>query len=235
MRPRVKQLWMQFNADLEGVFDFFYVDVRGLITTAMGNLCEPIELALRLEWMIDGRRATIEEVVRDWKIMDERSHELAHVYAPHQAPLTRVRLAPGAIEKIVFHQLDLNIAYMRDHFFPQWDDLPSDAHLALASEAWALGAGLDRRRPGLVRAVRRGDWAAAKREAHLDDAGNESLKKRNARHDLCFDNAATVTARKLDVALLFYPNRAPPEDDLEKVAVRALELSLARDSDPPKS
>lgn len=231
MRAHVEQIWPAFNEDLEGIFDFMYVDIKRLVSTGMGIMIEPVELALRLEWMMGDRRATVEEVVHDWNEINSREEELWNVFAPNQAKYTRVRLTEDGVRRATKERLDVNIAYVK-RFFPNWDLWPSDAQLGTASLFWGLGAGLDKTRPAFVRAANRNDWVTAKMHAQYNDTGNESLKKRNRKQALCFDNAQTVMDRNLDPVLLFWPNRAPKDDSLHTTALKALELGIGRDPNP---
>lgn len=235
MRPHVVQMFPRYSVDLEGICDHMYVDRKRLVTAGVGNLCEPIQLALRFPWMMGERRATVEEVTADWHAINSREEQLWNTVAAKQAQYTRVRLTEDAIDAMVLRQLTANINYARENFFPLWDTFSSDAHLALASTMWALGAGIDKRRPGLVRAANNGDWVAAKHHAHLEESNNPGVIERNRRQDICFDNAATVATRGLDPELLFWPNRAPKEDDLRTMALKAVELGIARESEKPKA
>jgi hypothetical protein len=229
MRAHVEQAFLKaYSPDLEGEFPFMYIDTKRLVTTATGVMIEPVELALKLEWMMGARRATAEEVVHDWNEINSREEELWNVFAPNQAKYTKVRLTSEGMEAVVKRRLDINIAYVRE-FLPNWDLWPSDAQLGTASLFWALGAGLDKTRPAFVRAANRSDWVTAKMHAHINDTGNKSLQERNRRQELCFDNAQVVMDRNLDPTLLFWPNRAPKEDDLHTTALKALELGIARD------
>ncbi len=232
MRPHVEQIWPAFNEDLEGIFDFMYVDIKRLVSTAMGIMIEPIELALKLQWMMGDRRATLEEVAHDWNEINSREEQLWNVFAPGQAKYTKVRLTPEGIEAIVRDRLYANIAYVK-RFFPNWDLWPSDAQLGTASLFWGLGAGLDKTRPAFVRAANRGDWTTAKMHAHMNETNNKSIAARNRKQDICFDNAQVVMDRNQDPVLLFWPNRAPKEDDLKTLADRAVALGIARGSVEP--
>ena len=41
MRPNVRDAFSDFNAPLEGVVEWMYLDVRGLVTVGVGNLLQP--------------------------------------------------------------------------------------------------------------------------------------------------------------------------------------------------
>ena len=46
MQSAVRSAWRRFNEPLEGLTDWMYLDIKGLVTTGMGNLIDPVESAL---------------------------------------------------------------------------------------------------------------------------------------------------------------------------------------------
>lgn len=238
MRPNVEHLFPGYTRDLEGAFTSLYADVRRLVSTGIGFLVDPIDRCLGLEWWIGDRRATDREVIDDWHAIKDRAlkmsdAEIHHWTAQMQAPLTSVRLKSDYIDQLLIKKLHSNYDYVRAHLIHGLDNMPADAVLGLMSLAWAIGAGFDKTNPPrleLVAAANAGDWRVVKAHARLREAGNAGVVERNCRQDLCFENAATVVARGLDTAALWWPNAAPKEDSLHTVAVKALELGIAHDS-----
>lgn len=232
IRPNVAQLWTAYNEDLEGVFSSPYCDVRGLITTAMGCLIDPFHLALALPWVIGERFATEAEIGDDWEMLKGRKSELSHWQASKQAPLTSIRLRAEAIEVLVQRRLAANVAHIEAHLMPGFKEFPADSQMGILSLAWAIGAGFDKAkppRPEFVAACNAGDWISAKVYAKLRESNNAGVVQRNRKQEICFDNAQTVRDRGLDPAALWWPNVCPKEDSLHTLAVRALELGIARD------
>ena len=45
MRASVKNQFRTFNAPLEGVVKYMYLDIKGLVTIGVGNLIDPINAA----------------------------------------------------------------------------------------------------------------------------------------------------------------------------------------------
>ena len=67
MRDIVRRSFVAFSGPLEGVIPYMYADVRGLVTTAIGILIDPMSYALALPWVRrDGSPATPGEIVEDW-------------------------------------------------------------------------------------------------------------------------------------------------------------------------
>ena len=84
MRQSVRDIWTEFNAPLEGRLHFMYLDIKGLVTTGMGNLIDatgspPLrpptdseraashELARQLAWQAsDGSSASPDQIDAEW-------------------------------------------------------------------------------------------------------------------------------------------------------------------------
>ena len=67
MQSAVRSAWRRFNEQLEGLTNWMYLDIKGLVTTGMGNLIDPIEAALRLTWHgADGSTAAPDVVRHEW-------------------------------------------------------------------------------------------------------------------------------------------------------------------------
>lgn len=242
MRANVERIFTQFTS-IEGYFLSPYSDVKRLITTARGALIDPIERCLALEWWIGDRRATEAEVRNDWHVLKDLAlqmsdSKLQHWTASEQAHLTSIRLNPEYIEALTMRQLRANYAYIEAHLMPGIGGFPADAQLGVMSLAWALGAGFDKANPPrteFVAACNAGNWIAAGAHARLRESGNAGVVVRNKQQDLCFSNAATVKARGLDPAALWWPNVCPKEDTLKTLAVKAMELGIAHPTQgPPK-
>lgn len=242
IRQNVEHIFPQYSRDLEGVFLSPYADVKRLLSTGIGFLIDPIQLALSLEWWIGDRRATDREVIDDWHAIKDRAlkmndEEMQHWTAKMQAPLTSVRLRSDYVDQLTLKKLHANFAYVEAHLIHGLSDAPADAQLGAMSLAWAVGAGFDRTNPPrteFVAAFNTSNWLVAGAHARLRETGNAGVIERNKRQDLCFSNASTVKARGLDPAALWWPNVCPKEDTLHTLAVKALELGIAKDSIAPK-
>lgn len=195
MRPAVRAAWLAFNAPLEGVVPWMYADVRGLVTTAIGILIDPMSYALALPWVRrDGSAATPGEVVQDWQRIkgDESMARLGHRAAER---VTSLRLTPAGVEAVVLRKLDELDAQLAQ----RWQEYPTwcaDAQLAVLSMAWAMGAGFDF--PRFDAAVRRALWLVAAQECTISERGNPGVAPRNQRNRLLFGAAHRVQQGGLD-------------------------------------
>jgi len=203
------------------------------VTVSIGVLIDPIALAIDLPWMIGDRPATHAEIRDDWQALKSRP-ELRTWVAKKQAPLTSIRLTQDASDALVRHRLQLNVDYVRK-FLHNWDEAPADSQLATASLCWAVGAGLNKTRPSFVEAFNAGDWFTCRQHSHIDETNNPGVIGRNRDQELCWSNATVVTARRLDPSWLWWPNRTPPDADLHTLALKAIELGIARTTKPPES
>lgn len=235
MREHVKQIFPTFTVRHEGLFLSPYVDIRNLVTVSAGVLCDPIELAIDLPWMIGERAATHAEIRDDWQALKSRP-ELKSWTAKKQASLTSIRLTQDASDALVRKRLQANVAYVRK-FLRNWDEAPSDAQLASASLFWAVGAGVDKTRPGLVSAFNAADWEGCKAHSRIRESNNPGVVGRNRDQELCWDNCITSAARGLDPSWLWWPNRCPKDSNLREEAVKAMGLvnDFAHDTEPPTS
>jgi len=195
MRPVVRRNFVAFSAPLEGVVPYLYADVRGLVTTAIGVLVDPVSYALALPWVRrDGSPATPAEVVADWQRVkgDASMARLGHRAAER---VTNLRLTPEGVEQVVLRKLDEVDAQLAQ----RWQEYPTwcaDAQLAVLSMAWAMGAGFDF--PRFDAAIRRALWLVAAQECTISERGNPGVAPRNQRNRLLFGAAHRVQQGGLD-------------------------------------
>jgi len=153
-----------------------YLDVRGLVTTGVGNLIDPVSLALALPWLkADGTPATQEEIQADWKRV--KAMQPGQFWTHYQAP-NNLYLSDEAIDALVLAQLDKN-ANVLVGYFPDFASLPGGAQRAILSIAWAVGAGFPPKWPNFSAAVRAHDWVSAANNSSISAANNPGIKPRN--------------------------------------------------------
>ncbi len=171
MKPSVASAFRDFSTKFEGYLPYMYLDIKGLVTTGMGNLIDPIGAALELPWKRpDGSLATQSEIRAAWNLVKSRT-DLAPKYGTAFAGLTTLRLDKAGIEQLIARKLRENEAYLR-HRFSDYEHWPADAQLGLHSMAWAMGPGFHF--PDFNAAVNRlrPDFDAAARASHMNAQGN---------------------------------------------------------------
>jgi hypothetical protein len=184
MRPSVLAAFFPFSDSLEGHLPYMYLDVEGYVTTGIGDLVDPIAVALALPWQLSGYAASQQEIGDQWTRVKGCGMEKAGGGA--QASLTTIRLTEDAIDALVRGKAAEMESILRAKF-PAWDDACADAQLATLSTSWAEGAyGLTHSWPKFDAAFLAADWATCAIQCHLDETGNPGLIPRNARNKALF-------------------------------------------------
>lgn len=223
-----------------------YLDVKGLVTTGVGNLIDPVEAALRLPWKRAGEPASPDRVRQEWWALKGRQ-ELRLKHHKFAAAVTTVRLTEEDIDELVAQKLRANEIVLAKTF-PRWDAFPADAQLGILSMAWALGAGFPKTFKNFARAVLAEDWKGAAESCAIRDGlstpdksdDNPGVVPRNKANRLCFLNAASGG----DPETLHWPNAAEiapplpptplagPVSVAESIVADGLRDMSTRDTDP---
>ncbi len=189
MRPEVRDGFVAFTERFEGSVPFLYLDVKGLCTTAIGNLVDPLETAYNLPLMRpDGTLASHQEIAAEWHAVKARQDMRLQGGMAYRA-VTQLRLTPAGIGSVVLGKL----AQVEEHLagrFPEWESWPWQAQLGVLSVSWACGPAFHF--PHFEMALRTQDWALAAVECHLDDSSNPGLRPRNAANKALFLEAAAL-------------------------------------------
>lgn len=210
MRLSVRRAFVDFTAPFEGVVSWLYADVKGLLTTGIGNLADPLPLALAMPWVHpDGKPATSIEIAREWQNVKNRP-ELAKLGHRVAARYSTIRLTPEGIEKVVSAKLNAMARYLVGRFL-DFDVWPADAQLGVLSVAWACGPAF--RFPKLQAALLEQDWSTAAYECRIDTTGNPGVAPRNKANETLFRNASYVQRKGLDPDVLYYPRDLTSEPD----------------------
>ena len=169
------RLWV---SRFEGTIPHLYLDTLGLVTTAVGCLVDPVELALGLPFARpDGDPARADEIRADWQRVKAMAPGL---FAPRYATADALTLTADGIAAVVAMRHDANVrALLR--IFPDLDSYPEPAQLAMLGMAWAMGVGFPARFPRFSRAVRMRDWATAAEECRIRNANAD---RNDAHRDL---------------------------------------------------
>lgn len=202
MRPSVRAAFVRFTAPMEGVCTWMYLDVRGLVTTAIGNLIDTASAALALPWQRpDGTPASHSEIVSEWSKVKGRQDLKLRGGGAYKA-ITMLRLDDAGVQQVVTTTLDRMDRQLAARF-PEYEEWPADAQLATLSMAWAAGPAF--RFPKLEAALRIRDFLVAAVECHLNEEGNPGVKPRNRANVVLYRNASVAVDKRLDHGRLWWP------------------------------
>ncbi len=208
MRQAVLDRFVEFTTPLEGNVPSMYLDVKGLVTVALGCLIDPVQMAISLPWVLpDGSSPSAAEIANQWRVLKARQ-DLSKLHWKYAAALTTIRLTDEGVLELAKQRLLANEKVLRT-YLPAWDSFPADAQLACCSMAWAIGAGWPRIFGNLKDAANRQDWTGAMASCAIKTDGNPGIVPRNAANKLCFANAAAVVRDGLDLDVLHWPDTVP--------------------------
>jgi murein L,D-transpeptidase YcbB/YkuD len=197
MWDSVSQAFGDFSRPLEGEVPWTYQDPKGLVTIGIGNLIDPVALALAVpsygaeyyDKAAPDDAVTDAQIRADWERVKNDPSLKGNWRAAE--PVTQLRLRSEDINTLVARKAAEFETYMVSHVaafanFPNW---PADAQLGLLSMAWAMGpAFADAGRwPNFRAACANEDWFGAAANCHMV---NDWLVKRNAVNRGLFRNAA---------------------------------------------
>jgi GH24 family phage-related lysozyme (muramidase) len=187
----VRSTWGTWSQGFEGRTPTMYQDVKGYITAGVGNLMDPITLALPLQWLKpDGSVASHDEIVAEWNRVKAMKPGL--FWKDYQSP-DALYLSDTTIDALVLRQLDAN-AVVLQRYFPDFASFPAGAQRAILSIAWAVGAGFPPKWPNFTNAVLAKDWTAAADNSSINSVGNPGVIPRNAADKAALLEAASQEA-----------------------------------------
>jgi hypothetical protein len=251
MKSECESEFWRLTVGFEGKVHCLYLDVLGLVTTAIGNLCDDAYVAMAMPFFRpDGTRATPDDIRAEHRAVKsmfcgQRGAEqpgkpcpwraIGKVCLAHQGwraamGATRLRLTDDGVKQIVTakmrqHDADLLAQYPR---FEAW---PWQAQLATHSMAWACGSRFGGQHrggfPRLAAALLDGDFEKAARECHINESGNPGVAPRNVRNKALYLEAAGLSKDKPAPAA---PSVPSPPDPLpfDLSSVRGQQEALAR-------
>jgi len=205
MHASVRAAAERFLGKFEGLrLPYMYLDHRVdrktgkklecLVTCATGNLIDPIASALVLPWRRrDGGLATNEEKAACWHLVKARQDMTAGGGVAYgKLPGNTLRLDVDAMTALFFRRLDGDAVHLRKRF-PDYEEWPADAQLAVHSMAWALGPAWDEAEwPKFTAALRRQDWMTCSEQCDISSIPN-TKEGRNAADMALFLNAFCVS------------------------------------------
>ena len=199
MRSSVIADWVRVNRPLEGVLPFMYTDAENYVTTGMGDLVDPVSLALELPWKnSDGSLADSGTIAAQWQAVKDGGVNSS----VNAGPLSTIRLDDAGIQQVVSRTLATNEKELRD-YFDNWDSMPADAQAAIMSMAWAMGAGFPRTFTQFTAAINAGHYAEA---ANLSDFQGVGIQKRIEMDKAMLNNAQLVVDGGYDPSVLYWPD-----------------------------
>jgi GH24 family phage-related lysozyme (muramidase) len=214
MYPSVQSVWTTTTRRLEGLCYWLYLDSLGYITTGLGDLCDPIDMARALPWVRhDGMPASDDDVTTAWRTVDalrsdpkgqKQTSGPATKYGQAFAGYTSIRLTDDGVAQTMLRQVAANETQLR-RYFANYDTMPADGQMAINSMAWAMGSGFPVSFQHFTAAVNSEDWETAKAESPFRGSG---VQHRIDMDTALLENAARVAAQGLDPSTLYYPAAA---------------------------
>lgn len=194
MKQSVSDIFPGFSMRFEGRLNFMYLDIKGLVTTGIGNLIDPFSTAKNLPWRPKaepGRDATPGEIEADWRLVKSDPNRLSQRGGRFFSSLTTLELSDDAVDDLVRHKLsEMEIFLVNRSEFSDFENWPADAQLALLSMAWAMGPAF--RFPKFQAACAVQDFLAASEQSKMNDTNNPGLKPRNIANRQLFLSAVDV-------------------------------------------
>lgn len=205
MYQSVYDAFVPFTTALEGRVHWMYVDVKGLVTTGIGNLIDSVDAAAALPWQhADGTSAERDEVAAAWQDLKDNQATLAVAGYKACASRNDLRLTDDDVDRLVADKLESNRGVFVARF-TAFDDWPADAQLAGMSMCWALGPAFAPKWPKLSAALDGEDFGSAADNCHISEAGNPGVIPRNVADVSLFTNAAAVAVSSADPSVVYYP------------------------------
>ena len=215
MKQSVRDAFLSFTVPLEGVVRWPYRDLKNLVSIGIGNLIDPVDLALDLPLMKpDGTRASSDEIRAAWAaVKGLPGSGLGYKAFEH---VTDLRLTDTGIHDLVFGKLDQNEKVLLNHFMG-FDGWPADAQLATLSMAWACGPFFWHTWPKLNAALITCDFRTAATECFMPEEKTfGGLRPRNTANRNLYLNAAHVfTDPALSPETLYWPRYLEDEAPTE--------------------
>jgi len=210
MYPSVRAAFRAFNEPFEGVVPWMYLDVKGLVTVGVGNLVDPLELAVQLPFRLRANpalAASPDQIAEEWRRI-KNSPALAKAGYRASELLTQLMLDDAGIDALIAQRLSANEPVLkRFPAFREFDSWPADAQLGLLSMAWALGPRGPAAFPHFAAACGTQDFAGAAANCTISESGNPGVAPRNRANLTLFRNAAVVVSggSSYDPAALHFP------------------------------
>jgi hypothetical protein len=191
MRPVVRAAVEAFQTKYEGKLPFPYCDELGLVTTAIGNLIDPVSLAIGLPWQISGATATELQIVSGWQAVKARQ-DLKGQGGGAYANVCPLRLTEEAIHALFLAETDRMWGQILAAY-PDAEEWPASSQLGTLSMVWAMGMGHLEPGPAFDfphwrAAALAQDWPTCAAQCAMQGVG---IAKRNTENVALFKAAST--------------------------------------------
>jgi hypothetical protein len=201
---------MRFNSPLEGKVNFMYLDVKGWVSTGVGNkidetaaeLSAPsaaeraasLVMANQIEWTAGGVVASEDQVAQDWDTVKSRL-DLAPLGHTQFEGITALRVSDEEISRLVADKAaEMETVLTGRPEFVDFATWPASAQIATLSMCWGMGPMF--RFPTFQGLVAARDWAGAAEQCHFTpDVGTIVFRNKLDRMHLL--NAASAEAQGL--------------------------------------
>lgn len=166
------EVWASFPAwieQYEGRKSWMYRDTHpaGLVSSGVGNLLDPIALAMPLPWLRpDNTAATQNEIRADWTRV--KALPRAMLAERYRTPAA-LHLAETTITQLVHQTMAIHLRAVAKTF-PDIASYPAPVQTAILGMAWLAGPYNFFKRPAFVAAARARDWKAAANTCKLKNA-----------------------------------------------------------------
>jgi GH24 family phage-related lysozyme (muramidase) len=191
MKQAVKDVFVDFSTRLEGCVPWMYLDVKGLVTVAIGCLVDPAPEACKLPFVDrkTGQKASVQQILTSWQALKNQQWLKTRHYNQARG-YTTVDLSPEGVLQVVWSRALVFEDYIRSHFLPEYDEFPSDAQLAILSMAWACGPGFPKIFKNWLICAQKQDWAGCAKTCAINTKNNAGIIPRNKANIALFQAAA---------------------------------------------
>jgi len=200
----------EFLKQYEGKVNFMYLDVKGLVTIGIGNLIDPVDNALKLEFRKKGGSGAVSsaEIIAEWNTVKSRT-DLAPKGGSAFASITTLELTDSGITTMVNEHAKRIETYITTNasalkYYSNFKNWPADAQMAFVGIAWGVMPLPQFGWHKFPEACKNEDWDTAAKECTISSA---IATGRNEAHKTMFLNAAAVKSNGDPISQLCYPNR----------------------------
>jgi hypothetical protein len=150
------------SPSFEGSVSWMYLDSRGNVTCAVGQLLATAADACSLPFHLDGMPASYADIIDDWKRVKAMApgHSPSYYHSDSSPILSGPDIANLLRSRVV--GFDSQLAKR----FAGWDDFPEEVKLALLDMEFNLGDGGEAKYTHMNASVVAEDWAAASTQCY---------------------------------------------------------------------